>query len=77
MPLKRTYFHRSYAIAHRVFGSEATDEMIHQFCITRPGDAENVLVKPTLEEAKAAIDQIVDLQLNSGSRAAPLAPARA
>ncbi len=43
MPLKRTYFHRSYAIAHRVFGSEATDEIIHQFCVSRAGDPQNLL----------------------------------
>jgi len=77
MPLKRTYFHRNFAIVHRVFGSEATEETLHQFCVSRVGESDHLFVKPTLDEAKMAIDALVQGQTNSPARPGPLAPARA
>jgi hypothetical protein len=67
MPLKRTYVHRGYVIQHRVFGSEVTAEMIHQFSVSLPGNSTSLRVMGTLDEAKAAIDEIVESDLNSSA----------
>jgi hypothetical protein len=79
MPLKRTYFHRNHAIVHRVFGSEATEEILHQFCVSRVGETKHLFVKASLDEAKLAIDELLQGQTDPASvvRPGPLAPARA
>ncbi|MGA3068171.1 MAG: hypothetical protein ABSF29_15105 [Tepidisphaeraceae bacterium] len=77
MPLKRTYFHRNYAIAHRVFGSEATEETLHQFCVSRAGETNHLFVKASLDEAKMAIDQLIEGGGHAALRPGPLTPARA
>jgi hypothetical protein len=77
MALKRTYFHRGYAIVHRTFASEQTEEIFHQFIVNKVGDARQLLSKNTLEEAQTAIDQLIEGPVTSSGWRASAKPATA
>jgi hypothetical protein len=62
MPLKQTHFYRDFAIAHRVFATEQTEEIYHQFVVTRVGSHQQLFSHPTLADARTAIDALVSGQ---------------
>jgi hypothetical protein len=57
MPVKQTYFHRGFAIVHQVFTTDQTDEIYERFAVSFVGKPQQLYCKPSLAEAKAAIDQ--------------------
>jgi len=73
MPVKRTYFHRNFAIVHQVLATEQTDLRFDQFIVNRIGDPQPLFAKPTLEEAKLAVDELIAAEGGSAQRQ----PARA
>lgn len=59
MPVKRTYFHRNFAIVHRVFVTDQSDATLEQFIVNKVGDSNQLFARATLEEAKLAIDELI------------------
>jgi len=57
MAVKQTHFHRGFAIVHQVFATEQTEEIFERFAVSYIGKPQQLFSKPTLAEAKAAIDQ--------------------
>jgi hypothetical protein len=72
MALKRTYFHRDFAIVHRTFASEKTEEVFHQYIVNRVGDMRQLFSTTTLDEARRAIEEFVDQRGDSKRWAARL-----
>jgi hypothetical protein len=60
MPIKQTHIYRGHAIVHQVFASDQTEETIERFVVGRPGKNNNLCDKPTLMEAKATVDAMVE-----------------
>ncbi|MGD1277311.1 MAG: hypothetical protein ABR964_08820 [Tepidisphaeraceae bacterium] len=59
MPVKRTYFHRNFAIVHRVFATDQSEATLDQFIVNKVGESNQLFAKATLEEAKLAIDELI------------------
>jgi hypothetical protein len=71
MPVKQTYFHRGFAIVHQVFATEQTEEIFERFAVSYIGKPQQLYCKPTLAEAKAAIDQSCEASVNSAQSRRP------
>jgi hypothetical protein len=69
---KRTYFHRDFAIVHRTFASEQTEEIVHLYIVNRVGDPRQVAATTTLDDAKRAIDELAQTQRDAKSWAQEL-----
>ena len=59
MAVKQTHIYRGHAIVHQVFSSDATEDKIERFVVSRPGKASHLCTLPSLEEAKASVDALL------------------
>jgi hypothetical protein len=66
MAVKQTHIYRGHAIVHQVFSSDATDDKIERFVVSRPGKASQLCTLPSLEEAKASVDAILAQPTGAG-----------
>jgi hypothetical protein len=60
MAVKQTHVYRGHAIVHHVFATDETDEKIERFIVSQPGKNHQLATMPSLVEAKATIDSLLN-----------------